>query len=76
MSVDSKLASNIRQANLITWNEIAMCVKCCNESVDRTLRAIIKSPKVPFGRTYILFSGNSDESFLSSPEDREDRLYL
>ena len=56
MSMDSNLASKIRQANLIIWNVIVMCVRCCVEAVDRTLRAIIKSQNVPFGGNCILFS--------------------
>ncbi len=58
ISMDSKLASTIRQANLNICDEVVMCVRCCVEAVDCTLRAITKSPCVPFCRKCILFSGD------------------
>ena len=49
MSMDTKMVSNIRQANLIIWDEIVMCARSCVEAADQTLRLIMKSPNVPFG---------------------------
>ena len=58
ISMESKLANDIRRASLIIWDEIVMCLRYCIEAVDRTLRAIMKAPYVPFGGKCILFSGD------------------
>ena len=58
ISLDSKLACTIRLANLIIWDEIVMCVRYCVETIDRTLRAIMNSPNVPFDGKCILFNGD------------------
>ncbi len=56
--LESALAAKIRDADLIIWDEIVMCIRYCIEAVDRTLRAIMKNPSVPFGGKCILFSGD------------------
>ncbi len=56
--MDSKLAYPVRQSNLIIRDKILMCVRYCVETVDRTLRAIMKSLCVPLGGKFILFSGD------------------
>ena len=58
ISMDSTLAQEIRDASLIVWDEIVMCMRYCIEAVDRTLRAIMKNLTVPFGGKCILFSGD------------------
>ena len=58
ITMESTLANEIRHASLIVWDEIVMCSRYCIEAVDRTLRAIMKSPGVPFGGKCILFSGD------------------
>ena len=58
MSVDWKLAFNICQGYMIVWDEIVMCVRGFPETVKRTLRGIVKSPNVLFGRKCSLFRGD------------------
>ena len=58
ISMDSQLAQEIRNASLIVWDEIVMCMRYCIEAVDRTLRAVMKNLTVPFGGKCILFSGD------------------
>ncbi len=58
ISLDSALAAEIREADLIIWDEIVMCVRYCIEVVDRTLRAIMNDPALVFGGKYVLRSGN------------------
>ena len=48
ISMESKIANELRRASLIIWDEIVMCARYCIEAVDRTLRVIMKSPTVPF----------------------------
>ena len=67
MSMDSKLASDIPQANLIIWDEIVMRVRYCVEAVDRTLWAIMKSSEVPFGGKYDLFSNDFRQILPEAP---------
>ena len=43
---------------LIGWDEIVMCMRYNIEAVDRTIRAIIKVPDIPFDGKCILFSGD------------------
>ena len=50
ISMESKLANELRRASLITWDEIVMCQRHCLESVDRTLRVIMKDPNGPIWR--------------------------
>ena len=57
ISVESKLAQEIREIDLIIWDEIVMCNRYCVEAVDRTLRDIMKSEE-PFGGKCVLFSGD------------------
>ena len=56
--MDSNTVNELRQASLIIWDEVVMCVLYCIEAVDRTLRKIMKSPNVPFGRKSFLFGGD------------------
>ena len=49
ISMHFRLASNIRLAKLLIRDEIEINAAYCFEAVDRALRAILKSPKVPFG---------------------------
>ena len=58
ISMESKIANELRKASLILWDEIVMCAWYCNEAVDRTLSVIMKSSSVPFGGKCILFSGD------------------
>ncbi len=58
ISIESKIANELRRASFIIWDEILMCQRYCIEATDRALRAIMKSPHVPFGGKFVLFSGN------------------
>lgn len=58
ISLDSALAARIREADLIIWDEIVMCVRYSVEAVDRTLRAIMDAEDIPFGGKCVLFSGD------------------
>ena len=58
ISMDSKIANDIRRASLIIWDEIVVCLRYYIEAVDRTLRAIMKTLYVQFGEKLILFSGD------------------
>ena len=58
ISVEAKLANDIGRASLIIWDEVVMCLRYCIGVVDRTFRAIMKTPQVPFGGKCILFSSN------------------
>ena len=49
ISIESKIANELRQASLILWDEIVMCARYCIEAVDRTLRVIMKSQSIRFG---------------------------
>ena len=76
MSMDSKLASDIRQANMIIWDEIVICVRYCLETIDRTLWAIMKSPNVLFGGKCILFSVDFRQILPVAPRRSRGRLFL
>ncbi len=58
ISIASASAALIREADLIIWDEIIMCVRYCIESVDRTLRQIMREPKLLFGGKFVLLSGD------------------
>ena len=58
LSLESEIVHPLRRASLIICDELVMCLHYCIQAVDRTLRAIMKSPNVPFGRKCILFSGD------------------
>lgn len=67
----SKQTPYIRQANLIIWDEIMMCVRNFFEIVDRALLATMKSPNVPFGGKCILLAVISNKLCLFCPENGE-----
>lgn len=54
----SLLASEIKQANLIIWDEAPMMNKLAVEAVDRTLRDLMEIPDIPFGGKAVLFGGD------------------
>ena len=60
--VDSPLAELIQNTSLIIWDEAPMAQKNCIESLDRTLRDVMKSKRnteeSPFGGITIVFSGD------------------
>ena len=56
-------ANELRQAFLIIWDEVVMCVRYYIEAVDRTLRVIMNSLNVPFGGKCVLFSGTFAKFF-------------
>ncbi len=58
ISIDSKLAVQIRKADLIISNEIVLCAPYGIEAVERTLREIISDLHNLFGGKFILFSGD------------------
>ncbi len=58
ISMDSKLAAQIRKADLIIWDEIVMCARYCVEALERTLREIMNDSHILFGGKCILFSGD------------------
>ena len=58
ISLDSELAAQIREADLIIWDEIIMCARYCIEAVDRTLREIMRTNGVLFGGKCVLLSGD------------------
>ena len=62
ISINSELASNIRQGNLITWDEIVMCLRNCVEAVDRTPWAIMKHSNVLFSGRFFYSVVISDKS--------------
>ena len=57
ISVESKLAQEMREVDLIIWDEVVMCNRYCIEAVDRALRDIMRS-EAPFGGKCVLFSGD------------------
>ncbi len=56
--LDSKLAANIRKADLIIWDEIVLCARYCIEAVERKIREIMSDDHILFSEKYILFSGD------------------
>ncbi len=58
ISLDSALATQIREADLIIWNKIVTCVRYSIEAVGRTLRQIMREPKLLFGGECVLLSGD------------------
>ena len=58
ISMDSKLAAQIRKADLIIWDEIVMCTRYCIEAAQRTLREIMNDAHILFGGKCIMFSGD------------------
>ena len=69
ISLDSALAAEIREADFIMWDEIAMCVRYCIEAVDRTLRAIVNDPALLFGGKCVLLSGDCRQILSVVPKE-------
>lgn len=53
----SNLAELIKEAKLIIWDEALMMNKFCFETLDRTMRDILKCDK-PFGGKVVVFGGD------------------
>ena len=53
ITVESKLAQELRELDLIIWDEVVMCHRYCIEAVDRTVRDIMIS-EAPFWRRVCL----------------------
>ena len=57
ISLESKLAQELKEVDLIIWDEVVMCNRYCIEALDRTLRDIMKTDE-RFGGKCVLFSGD------------------
>ena len=64
ISMESKIATELRQASLILCDEIVMCTRYCIGAVDRTLRVIMKSPSVPFGEGSAFCSAEISDKYF------------
>ena len=63
ISMESKIANELRHASLIIWDEIVMCARYCIEAVNRTSRVIMKPPTVPFAGSWFYSVGISGKYF-------------
>ena len=72
ISMDSKIANDIRRASLIIWDEIVVCLQYSVEAVHRTLRAIMKTLYVLFGEKLVLFSRDFRQILPVVPEGLEE----
>ena len=57
ISVRSQLAQEMRDIDLIIWDEVVMCHRYCVEAVERSLRDITMRREL-FGGKCVLFSGD------------------
>ncbi|CDF40520.1 ATP dependant DNA helicase [Chondrus crispus] len=57
ISPNSTLGEDMKDVDLIIWDEIVMCHRYCIEAVDRTLRDLTGT-HFPFGGKHVLFSGD------------------
>ena len=65
--MESALAAVIREAYLIIWDEVGMCVRYCIEAVDRTLREIMGEATNLFGGKCISFSRDFQQILPVAP---------
>ena len=71
ISLESEIEHRIQRASLIIWDEIVMCLRYRIEAVDPTLRVIMKSPNVPFGRKCVLFTRDFRQILPVLPRDSQ-----
>ena len=76
ISMESALAAVIREADLITWDEVVICVRYCIEAVDQTLGEIMGEATNLFGGKFILYSCCSSRGGCTSWRDKVPSPYL
>jgi len=76
IKASSPMLEVLKKTKVIIWDEVPMQHKYAIDSVDQSLRDLLKRPDAPFGGITVVFSGDFQQTLPVVPREADNKLLL